>query len=360
MINFIDRCYRGDDPHSSINSASGLKKVIAAINVTYQMCGLPDVHTDYRFRKFREALMMRMPIEPKYDDFWETEDVLKYIQTTWPDNKKLSTKDLRSKVIALQKLYTFGRTADLTAMFKEKVKITRKKDVKKVRFCLGNLKTSKNQSTGETRAWSTYATIESPRRPGLEALCYPSALEEYMDRIAKVNVNYKATFAGNIMYEQFHHVFVSINKQPRTHIAVKSATIASDFKRTLAAAGVDVTKYKPHSSRGASTTGYIKNGGDPGVAQKKGRWKSSAVMNKFYVVLTDAETKKLPPLPENYSDVDIMLRFIRGKTAKKRSKRSEDENDGSPGAKRRRPKSKPAEGRGHKAAAMDSLQSLFG
>ena len=83
-------------------------------------------------------------------------------------------------------------------------------------------------------------------------------------------------------------------------------------------------------------------------------------MNKFYVVLTDAETKKLPPLPENYSDVDIMLRFIRGKTAKKRSKRSEDENDGSPGAKRRRPKSKPTEGRGHKAAAMDSLQSLFG
>ena len=59
---------------------------------------------------------------------------MKYIQTTWPDNKKLSTKDLRSKVIALQKLYTFGRTADLTAMFKEKVKITRKKDVKKVRF----------------------------------------------------------------------------------------------------------------------------------------------------------------------------------------------------------------------------------
>ena len=299
MINFIDRCYRGDDPHSSINSASGLKKVIAAINVTYQMCGLPDVHTDYRFRKFREALMMRMPIEPKYDDFWETEDVLKYIQTTWPDNKKLSTKDLRSKVIALQKLYTFGRTADLTAMFKEKVKITRKKDVKKVRFCLGNLKTSKNQSTGETRAWSTYATIESPRRPGLETLYYPSALEEYMDRIAEVNVNYKATFAGNKMYKQFHHVFVSINKQPRKHIAVKSATMASDFKRTLAAAGVDVTKYKAHSS-------------------------------------------------------------IRGKTAKKRSKRSEDENDGSPGAKRRRLKSRPAEGRGHKAAAMDSLQSLFG
>ena len=93
-------------------------------------------------------------------------------------------------------------------------------------------------------------------------------------------------------------------------------------------------------------------------------------MNKYYVVLSGAEATKLPPLPEDFSDVDIMLRFIRaGKTrdggisvlAGKRPKGpKKDENGDSPKAERRRLQKRSAKsGSSKNAAAMDSLQSFF-
>ena len=75
----------------------------------------------------------------------------------------------------------------------------------------------------------------------------------------------------------------------KPHKALKSCTIANWLKSLMEMAGIDISIFKPHSTRGASTSKANKY--SPSIDQiiSKGNWKSCKTFQKFYNRPVNAE-----------------------------------------------------------------------
>jgi hypothetical protein len=68
----------------------------------------------------------------------------------------------------------------------------------------------------------------------------------------------------------------------KPHKAVKPCTVAGWIKNLLTETGVNTSVFKPHSTRGASTSKANKLGLSIQQIMQKANWKSSSTFLKFY------------------------------------------------------------------------------
>ena len=325
-MNFLEDCIAGKRTDVHITSYSSVKRYIAAINVTTQMYNgnkvTFDLWSDPVVTNFMLAVSRAMPIETKYTDHWDPDEVFIHIHRTYPANDKLSTAQLRSKVIILFRLFTMNRSDCLSKLYRAQVSFSTDKLrrlIMKYRF--GDVKDNRTKSSGRS-TWTAWSTIASPLDPRvMPTLSLPHAVQRYIgvtrgDEAIITGTDAPATYHGQ------RAMFSSLTRQTRKGVTrmvpLKANTIASLCLAVMTEAGIDTSKYKAHSTRHAGGNALLAKAGTDVPRAKvkkawmaKGRWRREATLNKFYCMpAADASDIEMPPLPLGFTTVDIQLRFV--------------------------------------------------
>lgn len=194
------------------------------------------------------------PPGPRYDDIWDVSIVLKFLATLFPNNK-LSLKLLTLKLVMLIALITGQRCQsihylDLQGLSKHETYFKFK--------LLKHVKQSK--------AGVKINPIFLNKYPIKPELCVYQTLEHYL-------------LATNTLRGEETQLFISYIKPYKK---VCKDTVSRWIKLCLSLSGVDVTKFKPHSTRSASSSATLSNGISVQQILKTVGWKSEEVFRKFY------------------------------------------------------------------------------
>ena len=211
-------------------------------------------------KRLRKASYHVAPPEPKYHDFWDAELVLKAWDTT---NSDLSLLDLSRKAYTLIKLVSMGRDADVSnfQLPTRDPSSYNKDDTQFIVLKRGVL--TKSQQKGA----KGLVKIEA-FKPDQANICPVRTLIDYLVRTQPLR------------HEVATEVFVTSVK-PYKPIA--RATGGRWLIDSLNRAGIDTTKYKGHSCRGAAANSKRNAGASVEHILKEGMWKSEKVLRKYYL-----------------------------------------------------------------------------
>lgn len=194
-------------------------------------------------------------INPKYDEFWDVNILLKFWENR-PQNSKLTLKELTEKIISLCAIALIGRSSDLCSMWDYPKRVAEDG----IELTFGQLKQDRGMRLNLRRALIPFVT-EHPK------VCPASTLEHYFMRTSRWRTAEK------------NKVFLSIRGK---HAPLSSQRIAKYLLNSLDMAGINTEKWKAHSFRGASATKLLDLGVGAEDVMRAGRWSSYSVFNKFY------------------------------------------------------------------------------
>ena len=201
-----------------------------------------------------KAAYLRKPPEPRYSKFWDVRLVLKTMKL-WGRNAKLSLKYLGFKLLVLMLLVTGQRSQVALALSIDRMT---EYDDGSVGFIL--TKPMKTAKTGERLLELKLLPYDT-----VSKLCVVRTLREYLSRTKDLRLS--------------KDLFVSYVKK---HKGVSKGTIARWITHVLRVSGVNVTKYGPHSLRGAGVSAGAKMGVNMDILLKYGSWRRAATMARHY------------------------------------------------------------------------------
>lgn len=204
------------------------------------------------------------PPKCRYIFTWSVGKVLSYLATKNP-LIDLSLKVLTLKCVALIALASAQRSQTLGAI---DIKYIIWQDTSVILKINSLLKTSRPKHTDCEIILHKYHN---------EAICPVRTLRHYLLRTANVRKSNK--------------LFISF----KTFKNVSTSTIARWLKLVLSESGIDVSKFKAHSFRGASTSAAKNAGVSLKDILKTANWSSASTFHKFY--FKEVETQRI-----NYTD----------------------------------------------------------
>ncbi|CAG2218782.1 unnamed protein product [Mytilus edulis] len=220
VLKFLFNLFENGLGYSALNTAKSAVSSFVYLITNVQIGKHVQVKTVY------EGIFNKRPSLPKYNVTWNIEIVLKFLKSLKPV-KDISLKKLTLKLVMLLALTTGQRIQSLFLI-----------DIR-------------NLELGETYVKIRYGDLLKQTRPGyqlselfIEAykpdyrICVVYTLNEYLERTAALR-------------NDVTQLFVSHQK---TAQSCKKCTIASWIKKVLALAGIDMTIFSPHSTRGACTS----------------------------------------------------------------------------------------------------------
>lgn len=178
------------------------------------------------------GIFNKNPPRPRYMQMWDVNKVLSYI-IGMENNKDLSLKEISMKLCMLMALASASRSSEIHKFDIENMNITEDEII----FTLKSL--TKSRRMGQSPISVKFTKYEE--HPKLDII---SCTMEYLEKIKIIRAEEKQLFVSFI----------------KPHKAVKSCTIASWLKNLLALSGIDVSVFKPHSTRGTSTSKANKYG----------------------------------------------------------------------------------------------------
>jgi len=201
-----------------------------------------------------KGVVKSRPPQARYDSVWDAGIVLNLFKS-WGKNSELSLKQLTLKLVGLIALTTAQRVQTLS-----KIKLSNiSGHDSKLILIDSQLKTTNVLKPRQTLTLSPY----KPNR----TLCVVLCLNEYIKRTTDLRNNED-------------QLLISYTK-PYSRIC--SQTISRWLKSILDEADVDVSIYKAHSYRHASTSKAFMNGVDINVIFSKAGWsKGSTTFAKYY------------------------------------------------------------------------------
>ena len=200
--------------------------------------------------RFMKGVFMRKPHKARYQVTWNVQSVLTYLSSLYPLSS-LSLKLLTFKVVALIALAAAPRAQMLTAMHLDYMV----KEDNAVLFTFPNLLKTSRIGHSYTLRVEHYAK---------EELCAMHTLLYYI----------KATRSCRLD----DHVLVSYI----THRAVTSSTVARWLRCVLELSGIDTSKFKAHSFRGASVSAAFSKGCSLSNILKTADWSTDKHFRKYY------------------------------------------------------------------------------
>ena len=199
------------------------------------------------------GIFNKNPPRPRYMQMWDVNKVLSYI-IGMENNKQLSLKEISMKLCMLMALASASRSSEIHKFDIENMNITEEEIV----FTLKDL--TKSRRVGQNPISVKFTKYEHSK------LDIISCTMEYLEKTKIIRADETQLFVSFI----------------KPHKAVKSCTIAKWLKNFLALSGIDVSVFKPHSTRGASTSKANKYGLSIEQIINKGNWKSCKTFRKFY------------------------------------------------------------------------------
>ena len=229
----------------------------SAISAKHALLGRTPIGQHPEVCQLMKAIGRENPPVPKYCSTWDVSTLLDFIRFLG-DNKQLTNKGLTLKLATLLAITSSHRGAELRLLKLNRMNI----HAEYIQFQFDEvLKTSEQ---GETLPNTKFYTFEDEA-----ILCPANCLTAYIKR----TVSWR-----NEGKEQ--HLFLShINP----HMPIKkSPTIARWIKEFLGDAGIDISTYQAHSTRGASCSKAKAKGLSVEDIVKQANWTNSSTFEKFY------------------------------------------------------------------------------
>ncbi|KAJ8965232.1 hypothetical protein NQ317_006198 [Molorchus minor] len=206
-------------------------------------------------RRFLKGVFRLRPQAPRYKFTWDPSIVIKYLGNKYP-NEKLTLLDLSRKLVTLLVLITGHRLQTIHLI-----------KVENIVFSAEGAQILIPDEIKTSRPGNPQPCLHIPFYDKKE-ICVASALIEYIERTAAIRT------------EVLNSLFITTSKP---HRAVSKESFARWVKHTLTAAGVDTSRFKPHSCRHASTSAAHRNGVPLDIIRSTAGWsQSSNTFHKFY------------------------------------------------------------------------------
>ena len=205
--------------------------------------------------RFLKGAFQQKPPGHKYYGIWNVNQVLQFLKTFSP-NRCLSLKELTCKLAMLLALVTIQRKQTLLQLDISSEYLKKSKD--EYIFIL-------SKHVKQSRPNYPVPPVIIPRYTPDEDICPLLCLEEYIERTKELR--------------QDNVLFISTIKP---HNPVGAQTMSRWIKTILEWAGIDVTLFKPHSTRHAASTAALKASIPLDEILKKAGWSSAKTFRRFY------------------------------------------------------------------------------
>lgn len=211
-----------------------------------------EVGSDLLTKRFLRGISRKRPTEPKYDSTWDPSVVLQYLK----NSKDQSLKFLSQKLATLLALTTGGRLQTISLI---KLSNISEKEHEIQIFITDIIKTS--LVTGKHPCLHIPFFVSNP------TVCVATTLNQYL----KATESLRGTE---------DYMFITYSKP---HKRASKQTISRWVKDTLRGSGVDVSKFKPHSTRHSATSAARRMGVSTETICKTAGWSTnSATFARFY------------------------------------------------------------------------------
>lgn len=246
-LNFLSYLYQCGLSYSAICTAR------SALSSFLEISDCPNFGSNRFTKLFIKGIFELRPSLPKYQSIWNVDFVLKFLEELSPVTD-ISFKELTFKLVTLIALLSGQRCQTLT-LLKLSEMIT--SDDKYVFHVQSLLK--------QSRSGKHLHPIEFISYPVNDKLCVVTTLKEYIARSKPFRTD--------------DQLFLSYKKP---HKKVSKETIARWIRTTLNRAGINTNKFKPHSTRSASTSAAAATGASINCIMKAAGWSQESTFRKFY------------------------------------------------------------------------------
>ena len=252
FLDFLSELFEDSLQHRTINS------ICSAVSMTHDRVeGVPIGQHPLVTRLLKGMYNLRPP-QPRYSDTWNVDMVIQHLQSLG-DNSKLTLKVLGQKLALLMALVEASRSSELNAQ-DVRYRVFKPEGVL---FSLQTL--TKKRACGAPPRQLFFAAF-----PEDQNLCVVQCLKEYEKQTEAFRP--RSREADNPLF--LSHI--------RPHRPVTSQRIAHWVKDRLSEAGVDTSRFKAHSVRGAVTSAALNKGVTLGDILQVADWSSESTFRRFY------------------------------------------------------------------------------
>ena len=250
MLDFLTETFdNGTNGYSCVNTARSALSTIIYID------GVP-VGQHNIVRKFMKGIFNMKPALPRYQcsGTWDLNVMLNYIYSLSPV-KDLSLKLLTRKLVMLLCILSGQRSQAIHMFDVQNMQLT----FNRVEFVVPELlKTSSLKSHNGVFEYRGFC----PNR----RLCVVTVLKEYLERTLDVRGVTKQLLLTH----------------QKPHNAASADSIKRWVKECLTAAGIDVEIFRPHSTRGASTSYASRANVSLDLIMRTAGWQNECTFSRFY------------------------------------------------------------------------------
>ncbi len=204
--------------------------------------------------RFLKGVYIRRPPRPRYEEIWDVKLVLNYLRRLSPANA-LTLKQITQKLVMLLALVSAQRTQTLHKLRLDNLRYRGSTAI----FHITDL-------IKQSRPGKTGFTVELEAYPVDRRLCVVTYLKHYIHQTR--HLRGKET-----------QLFISVKKP---HEPVSKDTISRWISNVLKDAGIDVERFKPHSTRAASTSAANELGVPVSTILKTAGWSNEQTFSKYY------------------------------------------------------------------------------
>ena len=226
--------------YSTINS---VRAALSSVN---------DTGSEPLVCRFMRGVFNLRPARPRYSSIWDVSIVLNYLRRLVPA-ANLSLHMLSAKLVTLLALVTGQRCQALHAMDIEFMHLSESRAVFHIEPLL---------KTNSPKSSATALTICAYRED--RCICVIKCLKHYLKRTKHLRTSTK--------------LFISTLSP---HAGMTKDTLARWLKIILSKAGVDVSIFKPHSTRAAASSAAFRATDISNVLKTVG-WRNESTFAKFY------------------------------------------------------------------------------
>ena len=220
ILEFLLEEFNSGKQYRTLNTAR------SAISMTHSEVDGVRVGQHEIVSHFMKGLFNSRPPLPRYTSTWDVDIVLKYLSAL-PEDELLQLPILTHKLAMLLALTNANRSSELAALDLQYCSM----QAEGVRFVIPGL--TKTRRTGPPK--EVFFTGFTANRK----ICPVSTLISYRQRTKKLRTS------------GLTRLFISVR---RPHRPVKPATIGHWLKKVMEKAGIDVSIFSAHSTRGAATS----------------------------------------------------------------------------------------------------------
>jgi integrase len=248
ILEFLTFLYDKGLSYSTLNTARSALACFVTIK------GHQSLGTHPLIKRFIKAVYQTRPVFPKYQNVWDVDIVLSYLQGLSP-LCELSLKLLTLKLVMLMLLATGQRCQSIYLLDLKQIRIVDKSVV----FVLDRL-------VKQSRPGKAQPVLTLPYFGSNESLCVFTVLKEYLQRTRGLRQGHTQLLVSYI----------------KPYKAVSKDTISRWVQTVLVLAGINTNIFKPHSTRAASTSKAKSCGVPLSTILKAAGWSNNNTFARFY------------------------------------------------------------------------------